>query len=200
MMIIEQIVTRVSHHLNISSTEVRELNMYHEGDITPYDMVLSNCTIRKCWEQLKETSSFTARRATVDLFNRWVNVVELDWGSIFLLLLLLLFRANRWKKRGLALTPTKFGVAFGAWFMNQGAALLHVYTDGSVLLSHGGMEMGQGLHTKMLQVCSCLLQISPDKIHIAETNSSVVANALATAASFSTDLYGMAVKVGSSCS
>ncbi len=79
--------------------------------------------------------------------------------------------------------------------MNQGTALLHVYTDGSVLLSHGGMEMGQGLHTKMIQVCSCLLEIPPNRIHILDTNSSVVANAQPTAASFSTDLYGMAVKV-----
>ena len=107
---------------------------------------------------------------------------------------LLLHRENRWKKRGLALTPTKFGVSFGC-FLDQGAALVHVYTDGSVLLSHGGMEMGQGLHTKMIQVCSCLLQIPPEKIHILETNSSVVPNASSTGASVSTDLYGMAVKV-----
>lgn len=79
--------------------------------------------------------------------------------------------------------------------MNQGGALVHVYTDGSVLLSHGGMEMGQGLHTKMVQVCSCLLGIPPSKIHIAETSSSVVPNASPTAGSYSTDLYGMAVKV-----
>ncbi len=79
--------------------------------------------------------------------------------------------------------------------MNQGGALLQVYTDGSVLLSHGGMEMGQGLHTKMVQVCSCLLGIAPDKVHILETNSSVVPNASPSAASYSTDLYGMAVKV-----
>lgn len=93
------------------------------------------------------------------------------------------------------MVPTKFGVAFGALFMNQAAALLHVYTDGSVLLSHGGMEMGQGLHTKMVQVCSCLLKIPAAKIHILETNSSIVCNASPTAASYSTDLYGMAVKV-----
>ena len=72
---------------------------------------------------------------------------------------------------------------------------MHVYTDGSVLLSHGGMEMGQGLHTKMIQVCSCLLQVPPEKIHILETNSSVVPNASSTGASVSTDLYGIAVKV-----
>lgn len=72
---------------------------------------------------------------------------------------------------------------------------MHVYTDGSVLLSHGGMEMGQGLHTKMVQVCSRLLEISPERIHIVDTNSSAVPNASPTAASQSTDLYGMAVKV-----
>ena len=62
------------------------------------------------------------------------------------------FRSSRWKKRGLAIIPTKYGVAFGRPFLNKGGALLHVYTDGSVLLTHGGMEMGQGLHTKMIQV------------------------------------------------
>ena len=62
-------------------------------------------------------------------------------------------RSNKWKKRGLAIIPNRYGVAFGVAFLNQGGALLHVYTDGSVLLSHGGMEMGQGLHTKMIQVC-----------------------------------------------
>lgn len=104
-------------------------------------------------------------------------------------------RENGWKKRGLALVPTKFGIAFGVQTMCQGGALLLVYTDGSVLLSHGGMEMGQGLHTKMVQVCSCVLGISHHKIHIQESNSSVVPNASPTAASYSTDLYGMAVKV-----
>ena len=62
-------------------------------------------------------------------------------------------RSNKWKKRGLAIIPNRYGVAFGVAFLNQGGALLHVYTDGSVFLSHGGMEMGQGLHTKMIQVC-----------------------------------------------
>lgn len=70
MMIVEQVMTRVSHHLRMPPIEVRELNMYQEGDSTPYDMVLSNCNIRKCLAQLKETSSFTARRAAVDQFNK----------------------------------------------------------------------------------------------------------------------------------
>lgn len=91
--------------------------------------------------------------------------------------------------------PTKYGIAFGWIPLNKGGALLHVYTDGSVLLTHGGMEMGQGLHTKMVQVCSHCLNIPIDSVHISETSTSTVANASATAASVSSDLYGMAVKV-----
>lgn len=105
-------------------------------------------------------------------------------------------RSNHHKKRGLAIIPTKFGIAFGLTSLNKGGALLHVYTDGSVLLTHGGMEMGQGLHTKMVQVCSRCLGIPVDAIHISETSTNTVANASATAASASSDLYGMAVKVG----
>ena len=104
-------------------------------------------------------------------------------------------RSNHHKKRGLALVPTKFGVAFGVTSLNKGGALLHVYTDGSVLLTHGGMEMGQGLHTKMVQVCSRCLGIPVDEVHISETSTNTVANTSATAASVSSDLYGMAVKV-----
>ncbi len=72
--------------------------------------------------------------------------------------------AHKWTKRGLAIVPTKFGIAFTATFMNQSAALVHVYTDGSVLLAHGGTEMGQGLHTKMAQVCARALGIDLSKV------------------------------------
>jgi len=104
-------------------------------------------------------------------------------------------RHNRWKKRGLAIVPTKYGVCFGRTFLNQGGALVHVYTDGSVLLTHGGMEMGQGLHTKMIQVCARCLDIPTEKIHITETATNCVANASPTAGSVSCDLNGMAIKV-----
>ena len=104
-------------------------------------------------------------------------------------------RSNRYKKRGLALVPAKLGIAFGITSLNKGGALLHVYTDGSVLLTHGGTEMGQGLHTKMIQVCSHCLGIPVESIHISETNTATVANSSGTGASVSSDLYGMAVKV-----
>lgn len=78
-------------------------------------------------------------------------------------------RAHRWRKRGIAMVPTKFGIAFTALFLNQASALIHVYQDGSVLLSHGGTEMGQGLHTKMIQCAARALGIDAKYIHVAET-------------------------------
>lgn len=91
------------------------------------------------------------------------------------------------------MVPTMFGIAFTSLFLNQAGALVHVYTDGSVLVSHGGTEMGQGLHTKMIQVASRVFQISPDHVHIAETGTDKVPNTSATAASSGSDLNGMAV-------
>lgn len=111
------------------------------------------------------------------------------------IILLSSLRANFYKKRGLALVPIKYGVAFTHLPLNQAGALLHVYTDGTVLLAHGGIEMGQGLHTKIMQVCSRCLGIPPDLVHISETTTNTVANASVTGSSQSTDLYGMAVKV-----
>ncbi|KAI0224328.1 Xanthine dehydrogenase [Lamellibrachia satsuma] len=102
---------------------------------------------------------------------------------------------NRWKKRGIAITPVKYGIAFTVLALNQSGALLHVYTDGSVLLAHGGVEMGQGLNTKMIQIASRVLKIPMSKIHISEYSSDKVPNAPATAACVSSDLNGMAVLV-----
>ena len=100
---------------------------------------------------------------------------------------------NKYRKRGIVCMPTKFGLSFTARFLNQAGALVHIYVDGSVLVSHGGTEMGQGLHTKMLQVTAQALGISIDKVHISETNTNMVANTSATAASVSSDLNGMAI-------
>ncbi len=100
---------------------------------------------------------------------------------------------HRWRKRGLAVVPTKFGINFTAKFLNQAGALVHIYTDGTVLVSHGGTEMGQGLHTKMIQIAARALGITVDRVHIAESSTSTVPNASPTAASASSDMYGMAV-------
>lgn len=109
------------------------------------------------------TSDFKARQLTVEEFNS----------------------KSKFKKRGIVAIPTKFGIAFGARFLNQAGALVHVYNDGSVLVSHGGTEMGQGLHTKMIQVTARALGVPISKVHISETNTMAVANTSATAASAS---------------
>lgn len=110
----------------------------------------------------------------------------------------LYFRQNRWKKRGISVVSTAFGIGFTLPFMNQAGALVHVYLDGSVLLSHAGVEMGQGLHTKTIQVASKVLGIPVTNIYIAEVATDKVPNGSATAASVSSDLNGMAVMVSNS--
>lgn len=102
-------------------------------------------------------------------------------------------RQHRWRKRGISIVPTTFGIAFTVKLLNQAGALVMIYVDGSVLLSHGGTEMGQGLHTKMIQVASRVLEVDVSKIHIVETATDKVPNTSATAASAGSDLNGMAV-------
>ncbi|XP_066603767.1 xanthine dehydrogenase [Prorops nasuta] len=167
----ETIMRHVADFLGLDVVKLSEMHLYKEGDLTHYNQVLTHCTLKRCWEECIESSDYEKRAAAVRKFNE----------------------ANRYRKRGLAIIPTKFGIAFTALFLNQAGALVHVYTDGSVLLSHGGVEMGQGLHTKMIQVASRMLRVSPDKIHIVETATDKVPNTSATAASAGSDLNGMAV-------
>uniref|UniRef100_A0A8D0ART7 Aldehyde oxidase 1 n=1 Tax=Sander lucioperca TaxID=283035 RepID=A0A8D0ART7_SANLU len=144
---------------------IREINMYQGPSVTHYGLEFSPENLWRCWDQCKEKSDYAARRRAADRFNQ----------------------DNCWKKRGLAIVPIKYGIAFAA-------ALVHVYKDGSVLVSHGGTEMGQGLHTKMQQVASRELGIPPSKIYISETSTNTVPNTCPSAASYGTDANGMAVR------
>ncbi|XP_046415103.1 xanthine dehydrogenase isoform X1 [Neodiprion fabricii] len=171
MFVAENMIRQVADFLKMDTVKVSELNLYKEGNLTHYNQQLNHCTIERCWHQCLETSDYTNRAAAVENYNK----------------------QNRYKKRGIAVVPTKFGIAFTTAFLNQGGALVHVYTDGSVLVSHGGTEMGQGLHTKMIQVASRVLKVNPEKIHITETATDKVPNTSATAASAGSDLNGMAV-------
>uniref|UniRef100_A0A8D0DGS0 Xanthine dehydrogenase n=1 Tax=Sander lucioperca TaxID=283035 RepID=A0A8D0DGS0_SANLU len=166
MMVTESWMTDVAQSLGRPAEEVRRLNLYVEGESTPYNQILDQLTLDRCWDQCLQRSGYQQRRAAADLYNR----------------------QNRWTKRGLAIVPTKFGISFTA-----AGALVHIYTDGSVLLTHGGTEMGQGLHTKMVQVASRVLGIPCSKIHISETSTNTVPNTSPTAASASSDLNGAAV-------
>ncbi|XP_015117328.1 xanthine dehydrogenase [Diachasma alloeum] len=171
MFVAENIVWDVANYLGLEPAKVSELNLYKEDDLTHYQQKLLRCPLERCWQQCLAQSNYRLRKSEVDQFNK----------------------ANRYRKRGIAVIPTKFGIAFTALFLNQGGALVHVYTDGSVLISHGGTEMGQGLHTKMIQVASRIFKVDPNKIHISETATDKVPNTSATAASAGSDLNGMAI-------
>ncbi|XP_044163721.1 xanthine dehydrogenase/oxidase-like isoform X2 [Acropora millepora] len=173
MFFTESWMSDVASTCGISQKQVREINFYHEGDLTHFNQELVSCHIRRIWSELLEKCRYEERKQQVECFNS----------------------ENRWKKRGIALTPTKFGISFTATFLNQAGALVHVYRDGSVLVTHGGTEMGQGLHTKMVQVAARSFGIPVSKIHISETSTNTVANTSPTAASASSDLNGMAVKI-----
>ncbi|XP_039267086.2 xanthine dehydrogenase/oxidase-like isoform X1 [Styela clava] len=172
MIISEAWITKVAETLNMDSEKVRELNMYKDGDRILHGTLLQNFQAKRCWDECLEKSNFHVVRKEIRDFNK----------------------SSRWKKRGIACIPSTYAVGFGPKHLNQGCALVLIYTDGTVLLSHGGTEMGQGLDTKMVQVASRALGVSVDMIHISECSTSSVPNASATAASSSSDLHGMAVK------
>uniref|UniRef100_A0A3B4H0Y7 xanthine dehydrogenase n=1 Tax=Pundamilia nyererei TaxID=303518 RepID=A0A3B4H0Y7_9CICH len=151
---------------------IREMNMYRGPSTTHYKFEFNPENLLRCWEECKRRSDYSARRGAIEQFNE----------------------QNRWKKRGISIIPIKYGIAFSDGFLNQAAALVHIYKDGSVLVSHGGTEMGQGVHTKMQQIASRELHIPPSKIYISETSTNTVPNTCPSAASFGTDANGMAVK------
>nr|AND62518.1 aldehyde oxidase 1 [Oryzias sinensis] len=172
LFVIENMVNDVAVLLGRPADQIRETNMYRGPSSTPYKLEFSPDNLLRCWEECKLKSDYSARCKAVDQFNQ----------------------QNHWKKRGISIIPIKYGIGFAESFLNQAAALVHIYKDGSVLVTHGGTEMGQGIHTKMQQVASRELHIPTTKIYISETSTSTVPNTCPSAASFGTDANGMAVK------
>ncbi|KAG7622914.1 Molybdopterin dehydrogenase FAD-binding [Arabidopsis suecica] len=171
MLITENWIQRIAAELDKIPEEIKEMNFQVEGSITHYFQSLQHCTLHQLWKELKVSSNFLKTRREADEFNSH----------------------NRWKKRGVAMVPTKFGISFTTKFMNQAGALVHVYTDGTVLVTHGGVEMGQGLHTKVAQVAATAFNILLSSVFVSETSTDKVPNASPTAASASSDMYGAAV-------
>ena len=167
----EMWMDHVARALGLPGDVVRQRNLYGPGGVAHFGQVIDGERLQRCWNQVRSTGDVERRTAEVAAFNA----------------------ANRYRKRGLASVPIKFGIAFTTKFLNQGGALVHVYTDGTVLVSHGGVEMGQGLHTKMAAVAAGTLGIGADKVFINETNTAVVANTSPSAASASADMYGGAI-------
>ena len=175
MMAIEDILDRIARTVGRPVHEVREQNFYH-GDVdtntTHYGQVLTDNRIQRVWSEVKTNARYGDRYQDVQAFNQ----------------------QHRHRKRGLAITPVKFGISFNKKVYNQAGALVLIYTDGSIQLNHGGTEMGQGLHTKMLQVAARSLGIETDRIRMMHTSTEKVPNTSATAASSGSDLNGQAVK------
>lgn len=173
MFFTEDFVSKAAAVIGMRPETMREMNLYKENDETHFRQKLIDWNVPTLWEQLKSSGDLEARSRAVDEFNS----------------------THRYKKRGIAMIPTKFGISFTAIFLNQAYGVVHVYHhDGSVLFSHGGTEMGQGLHTKMAQVVATELEIPVSMVHLTETNTSQASNTSATAASASSDLNGMALK------
>jgi xanthine dehydrogenase large subunit len=173
MLVIEEILAQGSQRLRLPADVVRERNFYREGDRTHYGAPVRDARrIGRIWSQLKGTSAFEGRRAEVTAFNAR--------------------NANR--RRGLAMTPVKFGISFTATYYNQAGALVLVYRDGTVQVNHGGTEMGQGLFTKILQVAADTLGLPVSMVRVMSTRTDKVPNTSATAASSGSDLNGAAVQ------
>ena len=170
----ERIIEEVAYAVGKDPLEIRKLNFYgtNERNITPYHQTISDNIIHEIVAELETTSDYAARRAEILKFNAESPIL----------------------KRGIALTPVKFGISFTATWYNQAGALVHVYTDGSISLNHGGTEMGQGLFQKVAQVVADTFGVSLETIKITATNTAKVPNTSATAASSGTDLNGMAAQ------
>jgi len=172
MMAIENIIDNIARFLKKDPSEVRKINFYGQNkrNITHYGMKINDNVIQNIFKSLLNKSNYKKRYEEIRKFNL----------------------KNKFKKKGIALTPVKFGISFTTMHLNQAGALVHIYTDGSVHLNHGGIEMGQGTHTKIAQLVANSFGLPFEKVQISSTNTSKVPNTSASAASSTTDLNGAA--------
>ena len=177
MVFAERMIEAIAIRTGLDPLDVRKINLYADGrDVTPYGMKVEDNIALDVIEQLEASSGYRARRKEIAAFNA----------------------ANRVLRKGISLTPVKFGISFTLTHLNQAGALVHVYTDGSVHLNHGGTEMGQGLYTKVAQVVAEVFGITATSVRITATTTGKVPNTSATAASSGADLNGMAAKQAAS--
>ena len=174
MLGIEEVIDAIARHLGMDPLDVRKVNFYGRGtrNVTPYHMVVEDSIISELVAELEESSDYRARRQEIAKQNA----------------------ASPYVKRGMALTPVKFGISFTTSFLNQAGALIHIYNDGSIHLNHGGTEMGQGLFQKVAQVVAEAFQVDLGRIKISATHTGKVPNTSATAASSGSDMNGKAAQ------
>ncbi|HVE06801.1 MAG TPA: xanthine dehydrogenase molybdopterin binding subunit [Paraburkholderia sp.] len=173
-LVMEVLMDSIARELKLDPFDVRRANFYGVGtrDTTPYGQPVADNVLAPLTDALLASSDYRARRAALATFNAQSPVL----------------------KRGIALTPVKFGISFNVPFLNQAGALVHVYKDGSVLVNHGGTEMGQGLNTKVAQVVANEFGLPLSRVRVTATDTSKVANTSATAASTGSDLNGKAAE------
>lgn len=170
----ERIVEDIAYALGRDPLEIRKRNLYENGQLTPYHQEVEDQILPSIFEELEASSDYHARRQAVLDYNARAEMLG---GTI---------------RKGIALTPVKFGISFTATWFNQAGALIHIYSDGSIHLNHGGTEMGQGLNIKVAQIVADALGVDLGRIRITKTTTEKVPNTSATAASSGTDLNGMA--------
>ena len=173
MFCIENIIENISQKLKLEASEIRKVNFYKEKikNTTHYGMRITDNVIEDIFNKLIKKSNYKKRKVEIDNFNK----------------------KNKVLKKGIAITPVKFGISFTTTHLNQGGALVHIYTDGSIHLNHGGIEMGQGLMTKLALVASNEFGLNYEHIKISSTDTEKVPNTSASAASATTDINGAAI-------
>jgi len=174
MMTIEMVMDDIARYLGKDPLEIRKINLYGKNDrnVTHYHQTVEHNKMAELISSLEASSDYQARRASVTTFNN----------------------ENTLLKKGLALTPVKFGISFTVQHLNQAGALVHIYTDGTIHLNHGGTEMGQGLYTKVAQIVAEEFQVDVDTVGVSATRTDKVPNTSPTAASSGTDLNGKAAQ------
>jgi len=173
MFCIENIIENIAQKLNREASEIRKINFYKDKikNTTHYGMKITDNVIEDIFNKLIKKSNYKKRKTEIDNFNK----------------------KNKVLKKGIAITPVKFGISFTTTHLNQGGALVHIYTDGSIHLNHGGIEMGQGLMTKLALVASNEFGLNYEHIKISSTDTEKVPNTSASAASATTDINGAAI-------
>lgn len=167
----DEIIDQIAHKLNKTPEQIKEINLYKEGDTTHFGAPLIDNKLRQCWDYIKSSFDFDKKRQEIAEFNR----------------------NNKYKKRGIAMVPLKFGISFTFGPLNQAGCLVNIYKDGSVLASHSGVDMGQGLNTKLAQIVASTLRVPIESVRIDTTATNKVPNTSPTAASSGTDLNGWAL-------
>ena len=173
VLVVEDAISRYAELTGQDATAIRRRNFYgaEPRDVAPYGQLVRDCRLERIHDELLASSHYAERREAIEAFNA----------------------TSRQRKRGLAFQPVKFGISFTKSLLNQAGALVLVYTDGTVQLNHGGTEMGQGLHTKMLALCAHELGVAPGAIRVMHTATDKVPNTAPTAASSGSDLNGQAI-------